>query len=139
MKKVLIDTNVVIDFLCEEEPNYINAQIVMKEVISGNIQGYITASMATDIFYLLQKKFGKTFALNALTNLLLTLDVLSVYRNDVYDALNLGWNDFEDALQALVAIRSGMDAIVTRNSRDYQNAQNIDIVHPHDFIQYLEF
>ena len=76
--------------------------------------------------------------MNALTNLLLILDVLTVYRNDVYDALQSGWNDFEDALQATVAVQSGIDAIVTRNTRDYQNAQNIDIVHPRDFILYLE-
>ena len=110
----------------------------MDEVTNGNVQGYITASMATDVFYLLQKKFGKTFALNAITNLLLVLDVLTVYREDVYSALQSGWSDFEDALQAFVAFRSDMDAIVTRNSRDYKNAQNIDIVHPHDFIQYLK-
>ena len=138
MKKVLLDTNVVLDFLLKREPNYRHAQTIIKEIVVGNVQGCITASMATDIFYLLQKTNGKTFAFNSLDDLLIILDVLTVYRDDVYSALSSGWDDFEDALQAHVAIRSGMDAIVTRNINDYKKAKNIDIVFPSDFVQYLE-
>ena len=138
MKRVLLDTNVVLDFLLKREPDYENAQTIIKEIVSGNVLGYVTASMATDIFYLLQKTNGKIFALNSLADLLIILDVLTVYRDDVYSVLHSGWNDFEDALQAQVAVRSGMDAIVTRNSKDYKKAENIDIVCPSDFIHYLE-
>jgi predicted nucleic acid-binding protein len=138
MKRVLLDTNVILDFLLRREPNYGYAQDIIKEIVNGNVQGYITASMATDIFYLLQKTNGKTFALNSLDDLLVILDVLTVYRDDVYSALYSGWDDFEDALQAHVAVRSGVNAIVTRNIKDYKKAKNIDILLPNDFPQYLE-
>ena len=137
MKKVLLDTNVVLDFLLKRESNYRDAQIIIEEIVNGNIHGYITASMATDIFYILQKTNGKTFALNSLADLLIILDVLTVYRDDVYSVLHSDWDDFEDALQTHVAIRSGMNAIVTRNVKDYRKVKNIDIILPHDFIQYL--
>ena len=137
MKKVLLDTNVVLDFLLKREQNYGYAQIIIEEIVNGNALGYITASMATDIFYILQKINGKTFALNSLADLLIILDVLTVYRDDVYSVLHSDWDDFEDALQAHVAIRNGMNAIVTRNIKDYRNVKNIDIILPHDFIQYL--
>jgi len=137
MKKILIDTNVIIDFLLEET-NYENAQNVIEEISNGNVRGYITASMATDIFYLLQKKIGKNFALNALTNLLKIIDILTVCRDDVYAALNSGWNDFEDALQAQVAVSNGMDAIITRNIKDYKMAKNINIILPNDFNNYYK-
>ena len=137
MKKVLLDTNVVLDFLLKREPNYGYAQTIVTEIANGNVRGYIIASMATDIFYLLQKTNGKIFAINSLTDLLIILDVLTVYRDDVYSVLYSGWDDFEDALQAYVAVRSGMDAIITWNSKDYQSAKNIKIVFPNDFIHYL--
>jgi len=137
MKKVLLDTNVILDFLLKREPNYRDAQIIVEEIVNGNVHGYITASMATDIFYILQKTNDKTFALNSLADLLIILDVLTVYRDDVYSVLHSDWDDFEDALQAHVAIRSGMNAIVTRNIKDYRKVENIDIIFPHDFIQYL--
>ena len=138
MKRVLLDTNVVLDFLLKREPNFESAQNIIKEIVNGNVQGFITASMATDLFYLLQKTNGKTFALNSLIDLLIILDVLTVYRDDVYSVLYSDWDDFEDALQSHVAIRNGMDAIVTRNTKDYKKARNIDIILPQNFIQYLE-
>ena len=138
MKRVLLDTNVILDFLLKREPNYRDAQIIIEEIVNGNVQGYIRASMATDIFYILQKTNDKTFALHSLADLLIILDVLTVYRDDVYSVLHSDWDDFEDALQAHVAIRSGMNAIVTRNAKDYRKVKNIDIILPHDFIQYLQ-
>jgi len=138
MKTVLLDTNVVLDFALKREPYYKNAQTILNEIASNNVQGCITASMATDIFYLLQKTNGKGFALNTLIDLVIILDVLAVYSEDVHSALHSEWDDFEDALQAQVAVRNGMDAIITRNSKDYEKLQNIDIVSPIDFIQYLD-
>ena len=138
MKRVLLDTNVILDFLLKREPNYRNAQIIIEEIVNGNAHGYITASMATDIFYILQKTNDKIFALNSLADLLIILDVLTVYRDDVYSVLHSDWDDFEDALQAHVAIRSGMNAIVTRNIKDYRKVKSIDIILPCDFIQYLQ-
>jgi predicted nucleic acid-binding protein len=137
MKRVLLDTNVILDFLLKREPNYKDAQIIIEKIVNGNVHGYITASMVTDIFYILQKTNGKTFALNSLADLLIILDVLTVYRDDIYSILHSGWDDFEDALQAHVAIRNGMNAIVTRNIKDYKKVKNIDIILPLDFIQYL--
>ena len=138
MKRVLLDTNIVLDFALKREEYYKNAQTIFKEITNNNIQGYITASMATDIFYLLQKAKGKIFALNTLADLVIILDILAVYSEDVHSALHSGWSDFEDALQARVAVRNGMDAIITRNNKDYKKLQDIDIVSPLDFPQYLE-
>ena len=138
MKRVLLDTNVVLDFLLKRKPHFGYAETIIKEIVEGNAQGYITTSMVTDIFYLLKKTNGKIFAFNSIVDLLIIIDVLTVYRDDVYSILHSGWDDFEDALQSHVAIRSGIDAIVTRNIKDYKRAKNIDVVLPHDFIKYLE-
>ncbi|MCL2073321.1 MAG: PIN domain-containing protein [Marinilabiliaceae bacterium] len=59
MKRVLIDTNVCIDFILKRMPNFVDAKIVFEEIAKGSAQGLITASMVTDIFYLLQKANGK--------------------------------------------------------------------------------
>jgi predicted nucleic acid-binding protein len=138
MKKVLLDTNIVLDFVLKRKPFYENAQAIFFEIVKGNLEGYITASMATDIFYLLQKTNGKKFANDTFADLLVIVDVLTVYREDVYIAQQWEWDDFEDALQAQVAIHGNMDAIVTRNITDYKKTQHLDIVQPADFIRYLK-
>ena len=134
MRKILLDTNVVLDFALKREPFYDNAQAIIVAIVNGKIEGYITASMATDIFYILQKANGQTFAANTFDDLLILIDVLSVYKEDVYSALKLGWADFEDALQAQVAIRSEMDAIVTRNAKDFNTLTHIKVLTPQEFI-----
>ena len=134
MKRVLLDTNVVLDFALKREPFYENAETILVEIANGTLRGFITASMATDIFYLLQKTNGKTFALNTFTDLLILLDVLSVYGEDVHLALQSEWNDFEDALQAQVAIRNEIDAIITRNTKDFKKAKRINILTPVEFL-----
>jgi len=137
MKNVLLDTNVVLDFALKREPFYENAQTIVNKIANGDFQGYITASMATDIFYILQKTNGKTFALSTFSDLIIIFDVLTVYGEDVYSALHSGWNDFEDALQAQVAVRNSIDAIITRNIKDYKKVKTTAIISPDDFIQFF--
>jgi hypothetical protein len=46
---------------------------------------------------------------------------------------------YENARTILCEITKGsMDAIVTRNIKDFNKVQYLDIIHPSDFIQYLE-
>jgi len=59
IKKLLLDTNVVMDFALIRKPNYEYAKIILDEIIKGNVQGYITVSMVTDILYLLKKQMEK--------------------------------------------------------------------------------
>ena len=134
MKRVLLDTNVVLDFALKREPFYKNAETIFVEIANGTLRGFITASMATDIFYLLQKTNGKTFALSTFTDLLILIDVLSVYGEDVHSALQSEWNDFEDALQTQVATRNEIDAIITRNVKDFKKAKKINVLTPVEFL-----
>jgi predicted nucleic acid-binding protein len=134
MKSVLLDTNIVLDFALKRASFYEDAQTIIAEIAGGKIRGYITASMATDIYYLLQKN-GKTFAHSTFTDLVIILDVLSVYREDVYSALQLKWDDFEDALQAQVALRNNIDTIITRNTKDFRHLKKIDVLTPKEFIE----
>ncbi|MCL2651864.1 MAG: PIN domain-containing protein [Candidatus Azobacteroides sp.] len=45
MKKVLLDTNVIIDFTLKREPFYEDAKIILNEIANGNMQGYITITI----------------------------------------------------------------------------------------------
>ncbi len=52
-------------------------------------------------------------------------------------ALNLGFKDFEDALQNFSAENSGViDAIITRITRDYKNS-TLGVMTPEVYVQLL--
>lgn len=58
-----------------------------------------------------------------LKRLLMVVSVAAVSEQEIQNALNLGWTDFEDSVQYSVALLNEMDGIVTRNPADFQNSR----------------
>ena len=56
--------------------------------------------------------------------------------SDVKDAVEMKWDDFEDAVQAVTASRSGADYIITRNVR-YSQWSKVMAVTPSEFLARL--
>ena len=134
MIKALIDTNVIIDFFLRREPFYKNAETIFQKISYKKIEGYISASAVTDIFYLLQKAKGSVEATNYILKLMQIIEVLGVDKQTIINALLLDWADFEDAVQAQVAIENEMDVIITRNTKDFKKMKKIKVLTPKEFI-----
>ena len=139
MIKALIDTNVVIDFFLIREPFYKIAESIFRKISNEKVEGYISASAVTDIFYLLQKAKGNLEATNCILKLINTIEVLGVDKQTIKNALLLNETDFEDAVQMQVAIENEMDVIITRNTKDFQNTKQIKVLTPKEFIAGKEF
>lgn len=54
--RLMIDTNIFLDVLTEREPFYENSKAVLKLCESKKVYGFLSASSATDIFYLVHRK-----------------------------------------------------------------------------------
>lgn len=116
----MIDTNIVLDVLLEREPFYEDSRAVLMLCEDGRINGFISASSATDIFYLVRKALGSPDrAYDALGHILNIVRVLTVTNDDVNQAFLKKASDFEDCLLATCARSNGCDCIVTRNKKDF--------------------
>ena len=135
MKKVLIDTNVVLDYLLYR-PDYSDAMIIYLLAEQKIITGYISASSITDIFFLSKGILGKKPTIEALKILLQVFKPATVTDNDIYQALDLNWNDFEDSVQYAVGKSLSVDYIITRNIQDF-NSGSIPAIKPEKFIQVI--
>jgi predicted nucleic acid-binding protein len=131
MKKVFIDTNVVLDFALMREPFTTVAVKVFDKIVEGEISGYITASSTTDIFYILKKARGKEKALMFLRELVKNVYVLDISKEVINDALYSNFEDFEDAVQYHAALTNVMDIIVTRDTNDFEHS-NIPVYLPEE-------
>ncbi len=60
--RVLIDTNVVLDFLQEREPFVENAARLFERIDAGEIEGFIAATTITNIYYIVRRAAGRTVA-----------------------------------------------------------------------------
>lgn len=133
--KILIDTNIVLDILLKREPFYKDAVEVMNLVQHEDVQEYISASAITDIYYIANRQINdKELVKELLRKLLMVVSVAAVSEQEIKSALELSWSDFEDAVQYSVALLNEMEGVVTRNPKDYKDA-NINIWLPEQILQ----
>ncbi|EDX74315.1 hypothetical protein MC7420_3839 [Coleofasciculus chthonoplastes PCC 7420] len=119
--RVLLDTNIILDFFLEREPFFQLASEVFEAIAAERIEGLISASSATDIFYICKRQTQNLEqARQILTQTLTLLSVCPVDYTVLNTALNSGLVDFEDAVQIACAVAQQVDAIVTRNPQDFQ-------------------
>ena len=132
--RLMIDTNIILDVLLEREPFFENSKSILDLCESRKIHGFISASTATDIFYLVRKSLKSTEeAYKALGNILNIVKILTVTNDDVNSAFIQRASDFEDCLLATCAKSNKCDGIVTRNQKDFLSF-GIRIYSPEDVI-----
>jgi predicted nucleic acid-binding protein len=129
--RVVIDTNVVLDFLQEREPFVKNAARLFARIDAGEIEGFVAATTVTNIYYIVRKAAGRVVAQDAVDQILSDLNICAVDLEVLEQALALNFEDFEDAVQYACAVVHRVDAIVTRDRSGFVNAE-IPIVLPED-------
>jgi predicted nucleic acid-binding protein len=117
--RVLIDLNVILDVLQRREPFYDMSARVLAAAETNLVEGWVAAHSLTTLFYLLARYQSVERARVALTDLTTFLSVAAVDRAVIEQALNLPYPDFEDAVQMMAAVGSGVRYLITRNVRDY--------------------
>ncbi|GHV18001.1 twitching motility protein PilT [Clostridia bacterium] len=132
--KIMIDSNVVVDVYQDRELFADNSAAVLKLSESGKVSGFISASMITDIYFILGRHIKDDDRLRQLVRKLLTTVTLTdVFAKDVTAALDSPVSDFEDALVAQCAKRVRADYIVTRNEKDFTKSA-VPAISPEDFL-----
>ncbi|MBP0977523.1 MAG: PIN domain-containing protein [Oscillospiraceae bacterium] len=121
--KVLVDTNVILDVLCNRADFVEDSSKIWKYCELDKIEGYISALSVPNIVYILRKELdpGKTSKLiNQITMIFKIADLKS---SDLKNAADMLSSDYEDALQMCQASRINADYIVTRNIRDFRESK----------------
>ena len=133
--KIMCDTNVIIDVLLEREPFAENSCKILSLCEEHRVDGFISASSVTDIYYLVRKHTHSTdLAYKAVGKLLEIVKVCSVTNNDVLTAFQRKAKDFEDCLMAICAKSIRCDYIITRNKKDFEEF-DIPLLTPAEFLQ----
>ncbi|BAU15460.1 hypothetical protein LEP3755_60190 [Leptolyngbya sp. NIES-3755] len=121
--RILVDTNIVLDFLLRREPFLRDARQLFREIAAGQIVGYVTATTLTNIFYIAQRQTRSVAqARQAVSETLTVMEICAVNRDILEQAFGLDVTDFEDAVQIACAIEQVLEAIVTRDQQDFLNS-----------------
>ncbi|MBX2964919.1 MAG: PIN domain-containing protein [Cyclobacteriaceae bacterium] len=137
MKKVLFDTNIILDIALERHPFFKHALelfgLIDRKIIAGNI----TASSVTDIYYIAKKEKGHTDSISFIKNLVEVVEVIGVDKRVIINALTSDMKDFEDAVLASASELNEIEVIITRNKSDFKNAR-LRVVTPEEFLAGLK-
>jgi len=121
--RVLVDTNIALDFLLQREQFFQDAELLFDAINSDQVIGYVTATTLTDIFYIARRHTRRIEqARQAITEILSVMEICPVSRVVLESALGLSLVDFEDAVQVACAVAQGLDAIVTRDRQDFSSS-----------------
>ncbi len=135
--KILLDTNIVLDYSLQRSEFVNNARKIFSMAFNHNIEAYISASTVTDIYYIVQKYKTKEEALKFLQNIILFIEIAAVDKSVVLQSLHSDFQDFEDAVQNFSATDAEVNAIVTRNKKDYEFSK-LPVYTPEEFIALFE-
>lgn len=132
--RVLLDTNVVLDFFLERQPFHADAKKIFLRAAQKRVEIYVSPITPVNVFYTVRKEKGKDVAFQAIEKLLKIIKITESNQVIFQNALSLNFKDYEDAVQYECALAENLDAIITRNVKDYKNA-SITIYLPSEFLK----
>ena len=121
--KILVDTNIILDVLCNR-PDFVEASSkVWKFCEVHKIEGYISALSIPNIVYILRKELTPQRTQQLIQQITMIFEVIDLKATDLKNAAEMYSSDYEDAIQMCQAKRLEADFIVTRNIRDFKDSK----------------
>ena len=138
MKKLFIDTNIIIDLLSRREPFYDESadlfSLADRKIIELNISSLTVANTS----YTLLRQTNSKNAKEILRKLRLIVNILPLDDKIIGLALNDdSFSDFEDGLQYFTAIENNQDLIITRNLKDFK-ASKLPVMTARQFVKTIK-
>ncbi len=124
MKKIFVDTNIVIDLLSRREPFFEEAAELFSLADKKQIELSVSSLTIANTSYILLRQMDSSKAKSVLRKLRLILKILPLDDKIVGLALNdESFSDFEDCLQYFTAMEEEQEIIITRNLKDFKNSK----------------
>lgn len=137
MKKVYIDSDVILDLLQVRHPFHEDAHSLFALIEQGKLKGFVSPLIFANLFYILRKDCDNKGAVDRLIRLKMLLKVVTIGERTIELALSSSFTDFEDAIQYFAAVDCKADCLITRNKRDYKDSK-IPVFLPGELLRILE-
>lgn len=123
MKKVFMDTNVIIDFLINRPPFSIEAAKIFQYSQLGKVKVCVSSLSINNIHYVVRKLESQKKAIQLIKQLLPLIEILPVGKSTIEKALLSNFKDFEDGIQNFCAEEGKLSTILTRDTKDFSKSK----------------
>lgn len=137
MKRIFIDTNILLDFLARRGDFFMPAWSVISRSKRGDkiLVSALTFATASYVLETHHKKSPETIK-TLIDDFVKISSITPVDSRTIDESIASDFRDFEDAMQYYSALREGADLIITRNKDDYKAAQ-IPVYEPQEYLDSL--
>ena len=134
MKKIFVDTNIIIDLIADRKPFSKFAIEIFNKAENKKIKLFTSSHSIATTHYLLKKYLEEKELRDILYSLLEYVELIPVDIDIIKKGLKSKHKDFEDAIQIICAYSvEKMDCIVTRNIKDFRGSE-IPVLTPDELI-----
>ena len=137
MKKVFLDTNILMDFIENREKREY-AETIIELGKTGAIQLFASYLSYANMGYIYRKR-NQEERYNLIRKARRIATVLPCDTDQLDSALNIPVKDYEDMLQYQCALASGCDVIVTNNKRDFQEFCQLPFLTSEEFLLQVDY
>lgn len=122
MKRIFLDTNIILDLLGERHPFYESAAKLATLADKKKLVIVVSPISFATISYILSKFELAETVKEKLRKFKIITEISKLDEDIIEKGLNSAFADFEDSLQYFSAIDSDCDILITRNAKDFKTS-----------------
>ena len=134
---LLLDTNVLIDFLSRREPFYQNAVKLFAAGAFGDVRLWVPVQSLCDAFYVMRKHVDPQKLQRMIARVCDVVTPVDLTSQDASRALQLAWPDYEDCLISLAAEKAKARFLVTRDADGFTRS-SVPTISPEGLLSMLQ-
>jgi len=122
INKIFFDANIFNDIFDEERKNHADSKASLIYALQNDISVCTSCDIVTNIYYITAKYTGKKEALDALTALKETVEIIPFAYDELSATIKLmqsdsNYSDLEDTIQYTLALKQKSDLIITNDKK----------------------
>ena len=134
MKKVFVDTNVILDYYLNRE-GADDAEKIFTAAFNGSIALFASILTFANFAYVAKRGHTQEDVYVALDEFEKRITALPMDKRQLRSAIDNHCKDFEDMLQYQCALAVGCDVVVTNNTKDFREFCQLPLMTSHEFLQ----
>lgn len=119
---LLLDTNILVDYLGRKQPFYGPAQKLFIAACYGDVRLWAPSQSFVDAFFVLRKHLDAAKLQKIILSALSQVTPVDLTGADLVQAAELSWPDMEDCLIAVAANKAHADYLITRDGRGFERS-----------------
>jgi predicted nucleic acid-binding protein len=134
MYKVLLDTNILLDYLLTQRPGNSAAQRIMEMTVADKLISYVSPISLLNIFFILRKQRTEQERKEIIESFLEILEVTDLSLDALQAGLYIPIGDYEDGVQYMCAVKMNVDFIITGDQQFQQYDLELKRISPEEFL-----